>query len=484
MTETPTLTVIVPAFQCAAVLQACLQGLATSDLVREEWELLVVDDGSTDDTPNVARRGADVVLTVVSGPRGPAYARNLGAQAARGSILVFVDADVVLATSTLRGFAAHFATHPTIIAVFGAYDDAPRDPGFVSQYRNLLHRYVHTMHPGDTDTFWAGCGAVRRDAFFAVGGFDAERYRRPQIEDIDLGYRLRARGARIVLDPLLVGTHLKRWTLAHMLRTDLRERAIPWIHLLLRRTDVLTAGPLHLGRMDQALTVLAGVALVCLIVAVVLQEAAWGWIAIGCAGLIIVGNSSLIAWLARVRGCRFALTAIPLRVLFHLGSAVGAVWAIITHGREPGVSPALHDASPRRLAIGVQATPNIAVHRVDPLDGHPLERRLRREFAPVDSRAVGLSVGLVAALGLSALTGLSVAFDAERQIPLELLDQFFTGYSLSTGGALIGAGWALVTGFMCGWLLATARNVVFAVWLLKARIRHEITASQHFLDHL
>ena len=57
----------------------------------------------------------------------------------------------------------------------------------VSQYRNLLHHFVHQHGHAEASTFWAGCGAIRRAAFDAVGGFDAARFPRPSIEDIELG---------------------------------------------------------------------------------------------------------------------------------------------------------------------------------------------------------------------------------------------------------------------------------------------------------
>lgn len=327
-----TLSVIVPAYQCAPKLSKCIDGLNASDLPRTMWELLVVDDGSTDDTPAVAQRSADAMLRVTDGPKGPAFARNLGARAARGDVLVFIDADVVVGRSTLRGFAERFTADSSVAAVFGAYDDSPADPGVVSQYRNLLHRYVHTLAAGEAETFWAGCGAVRREAFLAVGGFDALRYPRPQIEDIELGYRLKARGERIVLDPALVGTHLKRWTLFKMLRTDLRERAIPWMHLLLSRRKVVGDGPLNLAVTEKVLTALAGIATGSLALALVLQSAALGWLAAAFAAIILVGNAKLFSWFARRRGWIFAVATMPLRLLFYVVSAVGGTWAILTHG--------------------------------------------------------------------------------------------------------------------------------------------------------
>ena len=83
----------------------------------------------------------------------------------------------------------------------------------VSQYRNLLHHFVHQEGNPEASTFWAGCGAVRRAAFDAVAGYDEARFRRPSIEDIELGYRLRRAGYRIRLDRDLQCTHLKRWRL-------------------------------------------------------------------------------------------------------------------------------------------------------------------------------------------------------------------------------------------------------------------------------
>ena len=65
--------------------------------------------------------------------------------------------------------------------------------------------------------------------------FDEVRYRKPQIEDVELGYRLRQRGKRIMLDPTIQGTHLKAWTFGGIIRTDLTQRGIPWVRLLLEK---------------------------------------------------------------------------------------------------------------------------------------------------------------------------------------------------------------------------------------------------------
>src|SRR5918994_2110939 len=130
--------------------------------------------------------------------------------------------------ATLARIAERFAADPELTAVFGAYDDDPGDPGLTSRYRNLLHHHVHVGAAGEVETFWAGLGAIRREAFEAAGGFDAYRFPEPSVEDIELGMRLRRRGGRIVLDRQIRGRHLKAWTPLSMVRTDFARRGVPW----------------------------------------------------------------------------------------------------------------------------------------------------------------------------------------------------------------------------------------------------------------
>ncbi len=224
------ITIIIPARDAAAYLRRCLQALGQSSHPSEE--IIVVDDGSTDDTNAVAQEfGATVIQT--GRAMGPSFARNLGAKTAKGDVLFFLDADVCVMPETLQKIGNSFDKDQGLDAVMGSYDLNPSAPDFISQYRNLMHCYVHQTGSENASTFWSGCGAIRRDVFLQHSGF-SEGYGRPAIEDIELGYRLVQAKRKIILDHSILVTHMKRWTFWGLIKTDIFDRGIPWTELILR----------------------------------------------------------------------------------------------------------------------------------------------------------------------------------------------------------------------------------------------------------
>ncbi len=226
----PLISVIIPVRNSPGQLRQCLGSLAESSCTN--YEVIVVDDASTDDTVE-GLESPKVRVERLPRQRGPAAARNRGAELARGDILLFLDADVLVRPDTLSLFAETFRQGGDVDAVFGSYDTQPLALNVLSQYRNLLHHFVHQEGCEEATTFWAGCGAVRRSVFAAMGGFDAS-YGRPCIEDIELGTRMHKAGRRILINKQIQVTHLKRWTLWSMVKADVRDRALPWTQLILR----------------------------------------------------------------------------------------------------------------------------------------------------------------------------------------------------------------------------------------------------------
>ena len=207
-----TYSVIMPATDRPPTMDRCVEAILAAD-----------------DPPD------EVIVVDSPAGMGPAAARNAGATRAKGSILVFVDSDVMVHADAFTRIRAAFDADPELVAIFGSYDDLPSLHGTVSTFRNMLHHYVHQGSGGVATTFWAGLGAVRRDAFVEVDGFDDWRFRSPSVEDIELGLRLATAGGLIKLDPEIQGTHLKRWGVRSMLLTDLFYRGMPWTALMLDR---------------------------------------------------------------------------------------------------------------------------------------------------------------------------------------------------------------------------------------------------------
>ena len=225
------MSVVVPAYNAASDLSQCLASLAASTV--PPLECIVVDDGSTDDSVNIAtEHGAKVLST--NGRCGPARARNLGAKAAQGEIVIFLDADVCVYPDTISKIIAEFMSDPELDAVMGSYDRSPSAQNFMSLYRNLMHSFVHHHSSRKATTFWSGCGAIRRQVFLDAGGFDENHYHAPAIEDIELGYRLARANRKLALNPDIQVKHLKSWSLRKVIETDFYYRAIPWSELTLR----------------------------------------------------------------------------------------------------------------------------------------------------------------------------------------------------------------------------------------------------------
>jgi glycosyltransferase involved in cell wall biosynthesis len=317
-------SVIIPVYNSSYDLEKCLTALSRSSF--RDFEAWVVDDGSTEAIEPIVRRFEFDYLRI-DGPGGPARARNRGALRASGEYLVFIDADISVHEDTLEQIVATLQADKRIDAVIGCYDDAPEDPSFLSQYKNIFHHYVHQSSHGVVPTFWSGCGAMRRDLFLAVGGFDEERYRRPAIEDIELGTWLSADGHRIWLDSAVQCKHLKRWSWYGLLKTDIFDRGIPWTRLMLRAGEVVnTLNVTWSQRLSVALTTLA---LVTVIPAIWLP-AMW----FGVAGILLTVtalNWNFYRYFAERKGWWFAARVLPLHWVYFLYCGVSAAVGSLLH---------------------------------------------------------------------------------------------------------------------------------------------------------
>ncbi len=316
----PDLSVVIAVYNGADFLKKCLPALMKA--ADEQTEIILVNDGSTD---NSAEIGKQFGVKIIKLPEksGAANARNNGVRQAKGEIILFVDADVVVQPDTMRDVRRLFAENQDYTAIFGSYDDTPGEPDFFSQYRNLMHRFYHQTSGGDADTFWSGFGAVKREAFLDVGGFDAEKFEIPSVEDIELGYRLREKGYKILLVPELEAKHLKKWTFASILQTDFWQRAVPWAELILLNPQV--AHNLNVKNSQKISAVLAGLFLLSLPFIVL----SW-WLSIASIVFLlalITINRDFYKFFLKRKGLFFMLGVLPMHILYFLYSSLAFAYS-------------------------------------------------------------------------------------------------------------------------------------------------------------
>ncbi len=321
----PTVSVIVPAHRDGEVLRRCLTALSQADPQPEE--ILLISDGGGEGVERLAERYGYRCFRNPSGT-GPARARNYGASRARGDLLFFVDSDVAICRDFVRQIKQMFEMNPSMDAVIGSYDAEPSEPNFLSQYKNLIHHYIHQNSREEASTFWGACGAIRRDVFLRSGGFD-ESYNRPCIEDIEFGYRLRKSGYTIRLMKTLQGKHLKRWEFLSLLKSDLLDRAVPWTELIFR--DRLLINDLNLS-LSNRLSVACVFLFLGLLVAG-LWRPIYAGISLAFLAAVLLINIPLYVFFKQRRGLAFMLKAIPWHLLYciccGLGFAMGTVRTLL-----------------------------------------------------------------------------------------------------------------------------------------------------------
>lgn len=317
------ISIVIPVYNGGENFRICLSNL--TQLLPGPTEIIVVADGDTDGSGRLAEEfGAKVLRMPTQG--GPARARNVGARAAFGDIIFFMDADVAIYPDTLSQIAIAFAQKPDIAAIIGSYDDAPGATNFLSQYKNLFHHYTHQTGSEEASTFWGACGAIRREIFLKMEGFD-EAYRYPSIEDIELGYRLKRAGYEIRLIKTLQVKHLKRWDAISLLKADIFYRAIPWTELIWRDRQFIN--DLNLQRKNRLSVLLTYGLLSAIVVSV------WWKVALLIAGLqsvmLLAINAPVYRFFHHQRGMWFAIQTIPWHWLYYLYSGLAFAIGTLNH---------------------------------------------------------------------------------------------------------------------------------------------------------
>ncbi len=317
-------SVVMPVLNAGHLLEECIKALKESSY--PVWEIIVVDDGSTDESAMVAR-GLGCVVVATEGRLGPGAARNLGASRASGDVLFFIDADVVVRSNTVERVIS--ALDDTgLDGVMAVQDPCMRFDDACSRYKNLWMYHTYAVRAGDAvPLFYTTAAAIRRKAFLAAGGFDLN-YGTPNIEDTDFGQKLASLGYRITVDQEALVEHVKKYSLRSLLRADW-ARSVALARLKLRkRRETLAVNNTSVPTSYIFSVPLAVLGALLLLVGLLASSTAI--MATGLLALAVTWamNARFLSVLARVGGLSLLLKGMVLIVVELLTVAVAGMWGV------------------------------------------------------------------------------------------------------------------------------------------------------------
>ncbi|MBN1317281.1 MAG: glycosyltransferase family 2 protein [Anaerolineales bacterium] len=307
------ISVIIPFFNNETTIRECLGAVSISTY--ENMEVILVDDGSTDQSLSRAKEFGYQLIKLDEN-KGVSFARNCGARAASGEILFFLDADIMVEPDTIEKITSTLQDRPEISALFCSYQKHTPAKTFYSKYKNLLHHYTHQISQEEAATFCGGFGAIKKDVFIDLGGFN-ESYR--YLEDMELGYNLHLRGHRIFLNKKIQLTHLKRYSLFDLMKSDVLHRAKPWTEIMLKkriiRNDLNT-------RIENAISLIVAYLMIAAIPIMFVWPLGWILFLVLFSSFLIL-NRNFLALIYREMGLVFLIISILFNWFSYLYSGVG-----------------------------------------------------------------------------------------------------------------------------------------------------------------
>lgn len=303
---------IVPCYNGEITLPACLEAITHSDY--DNYELIVVDDGSTDRSFQIARQFTDSVIGIGEN-RGVTAARNHGAREASGEILLFVDSDIILRKDTISRLVKGFS-YPETMVYQGVHSKIPANPGIGPSYVALEWHFnmAHNLGKGNiADCFFAECGAIRKDFFWKIGGFD-EGFKGAGGEEFEISQRIMAR-TQIRCNPNIETDHIFQSIWGRTKTLFWRSPSYLEVMKRQKRFTRILRGNMFLAVIFSALS------LISLLIALFSQKYLFLFPVFFVVGILV--NYRFFLFLLREKGAGFTLLATFLYWLFYLAIFLG-----------------------------------------------------------------------------------------------------------------------------------------------------------------
>jgi glycosyltransferase involved in cell wall biosynthesis len=315
-------TLVIPGKNASRTLRTCLESVVPLLKSAELTEIIFVDDGSTDDTADIAAGYPVRVIHAAGG--GPGHARNVGWREARTALIWFIDSDCVAGPEALRLLLPHLAD-PLLAGAGGSYANMRPD----SLLACLVHEEIverHLRMPEDVDYLASYNVIYRREVLEKVGGFDEARFNgpgSPGAEDIELAFRLHGAGMRLRFERKSIVGHHHPTRLLRYLRSQ-RHHGYWRVALYLTHRG-RAAGDAYSKVLDHVQPLLAVLAVITL--PLVLWPPLWT-VPAGVGLLLLMTQLPMtIRLVRRLRSVKYLWYA-PMGALRALWRGVGMAWGI------------------------------------------------------------------------------------------------------------------------------------------------------------
>src|SRR4030066_672074 len=312
------ISVIIALYNAENVIGRCLESVYKSSF--KDYEVIVVDDCSTDNSSEIARR-FPCKLFNISVNSGPAHARNFGVEQSKGDILFFIDSDTELDKEALGLINETFKQENDLAAIVGLPEKRSLGQGMASAYNALKNHYTLATAGRYCDYFTTQVGAVRRKTFLEIGGFDSS-FRGADGEDIEFGLGL-PKGGTIIHKDVLVGHHFPGFI---SIAKKYFRRSILLARVVKRNKKMAGA---HASILRSLLVLTALVSFISLSAA--LYYPGLFIIPASLFALFLTGNAGLFSFISRERGLAFMLLSIFYEYVFSVIIGVGGIIGMLSH---------------------------------------------------------------------------------------------------------------------------------------------------------
>ena len=208
------ISVIIPAYNSEKTIGDCLEALLNQNYPSEEYEIIVVDDGSTDRTREIVKSFRRVRL-IEQKHRGPAAARNLGVKKSKGSIILFTDSDCIPSKDWIKYMVEPFK-NKDVVGVQGTYRTYNKE-SMIARFAGYEIEERHKKMKREIDFVGTFSAAYRKHIFETFGGFDTS-FSMASGEDSELSFKMSDAGLRMVFQPKAIVYHRHPDSLKKFLR--------------------------------------------------------------------------------------------------------------------------------------------------------------------------------------------------------------------------------------------------------------------------